>query len=283
MGSARNSEETDESLTPLLPLNDAGPATSFLLHRRHRLRQHIARLRRIATRIERLRKGTRAASVAGSCLGAAGATAAVVGLSLSPITLGTSLLASAIGLAVAAAGGATNVVCDLSAALGSTRELKRVRGIARDSRQLVEEALVRLEILQREQGPTGGSGTISLSDCASFALLFGAHDFLVPEAPEAASKVGQAVLRAKTQRLAQTLEACTRALDAICQRLRVGDEEEHDGIQREFCSTIAGRNMSVVASGLWAGLRRESQMIVARKDSRTVASGLWNDGRQGWC
>lgn len=256
MGAARDTEECDEACTPLLPPDDAGPAASFLLDRRSRLRQHTCRLRRIAARIERLRKGTRAASVAGSCLGAAGATAAVVGLSLSPITLGASLLASAVGLAVAAAGGAANVASDLSAALYSARELKRVRGIAQDSRQLVEEALLRLELLRREQGPASNSGAISLGDCTSFALLFGAHDFLVPEAPEAASKVGQAVLRAKTTRLAQTLEACTRALDAICHRLLAGDEEELHGHRRESLYGITGKDSMRVVSGLCGSHRR---------------------------
>lgn len=95
-----------------------------LLDRRGRLHGQLLRLREVAGRLERLRRRSLAANVAGSSLGAAGAVAAIVGLSLSPVTLGVSL-ASAVGLGVATAGGAVTITSDLSLIFCNSRELRR--------------------------------------------------------------------------------------------------------------------------------------------------------------
>ncbi|KAL8221779.1 UNVERIFIED_CONTAM: hypothetical protein K2H54_074479 [Gekko kuhli] len=44
--------------------------------------------------------------------------------------------------------------------------------------------------------------------------------FLVPEHTEEVTKVSHAVLKAKVQKLAENLEACTRPMDEICKLLK---------------------------------------------------------------
>ena len=49
-------------------------------------------------------------------------------------------------------------------------------------------------------------------------LLMCAH-FFIPRRAEGATRVSQAVLKAKIQKLAESLESCTRALDELSEQL----------------------------------------------------------------
>lgn len=124
----------------------------LLLDRRGRLHGQVLRLREVARRLERLRRRSLAANVAGSSLSAAGAVAAIVGLSLSPVTLGASLVASAVGLGVATAGGAVTVTSDLSLIFCSSREVRRVQEIAATCQDQMRELLSCLEFFCQWQG-----------------------------------------------------------------------------------------------------------------------------------
>ncbi|NWI06616.1 APLD1 protein, partial [Tichodroma muraria] len=92
-----------------------------LLDQRWRLRGQIAHLHKAARKLNKLRRRSLIANVSGSTLTAAGAVIAILGLSLSPATLGASLLASAVGLGLATAGGAVSFTSDLSLVLCNSR------------------------------------------------------------------------------------------------------------------------------------------------------------------
>ncbi|XP_006164850.2 apolipoprotein L domain-containing protein 1 [Tupaia chinensis] len=198
----------------------------LLLDRRGRLHSQVLRLREVARRLERLRRRSLAANVAGSSLSAAGAVAAIVGLSLSPITLGASLLASAVGLGVATAGGAVTITSDLSLIFFNSRELRRVQEIAATCQDQMREILSCLEFFCRGQGrgdrqllQCGRNASIALYNSVYFIVFFGSRGFLIPRRAEGASKVSQAVLKAKIQKLAESLESCTGALDEFSEQL----------------------------------------------------------------
>ncbi|MBZ3871519.1 Apolipoprotein L domain-containing protein 1 [Sciurus carolinensis] len=198
----------------------------LLLDRRGRLHGQVLRLREVAQRLERLRRRSLAANVAGSSLSAAGAVAAIVGLSLSPVTLGASLLASAVGLGVATAGGAVTITSDLSLIFCNSREVRRVQEIAATCQDQMREILSCLEFFCRWQGrgdrqllQSGRNASMALYNSVYFIVFFGSRGFLIPRRAEGATKVSQAVLRAKIQKLAESLESCTGALDELSEQL----------------------------------------------------------------
>ncbi|XP_005637185.1 apolipoprotein L domain-containing protein 1 isoform X1 [Canis lupus familiaris] len=198
----------------------------LLLDRRGRLHGHVLRLRDVARRLERLRLRSLAANVAGSSLSAAGAVAAIVGLSLSPVTLGASLVASAVGLGVATAGGAVTVTSDLSLIFCHSRELRRVQEIAAACQDQMREILSCLEFFCRCQGrgdrqllQCGRNASVALYNSVYCVVFFGSRGFLLPRRAEGATRVSQAVLKAKIQKLAESLEACTGALDELSEQL----------------------------------------------------------------
>ncbi|XP_061060569.1 apolipoprotein L domain-containing protein 1 isoform X1 [Eubalaena glacialis] len=198
----------------------------LLLDRRGMLHGQLLRLREVARRLERLRRRSLAANVAGSSLSAAGAVAAIVGLSLSPVTLGVSLLASAVGLGVATAGGAVTITSDLSLIFCNSRELRRVQEIAATCQDQMREILSCLDFFLRGQGrgdrqllQSGRNASIALYNSVYFIVFFGSRGFLIPRRAEGATRISQAVLKAKIQKLAESLESCTGALDELSELL----------------------------------------------------------------
>lgn len=198
----------------------------ILLDQRNRLHEHIKSLREISRRINKLHRCSLIANLTGSSLSAAGAITAIVGLSLSPATLGASLLASGVGLGVAAAGGAVTVTSDLSLVLSNSREVKRVKEIAATCHSQMREIMNCLEFLHCSQGPTDPTllqaeknASVSLYNSICFMVFCGSQGFLVPEYTEEVTKVSHAVLKAKVQKLAENLEACARPMEEICKLL----------------------------------------------------------------
>ncbi|NWV63126.1 APLD1 protein, partial [Malurus elegans] len=197
-----------------------------LLDQRQRLRGQIAHLRKAAQKLNKLRKRSLIANISGNTLTATGAVTAILGLSLSPATLGASLLASAVGLGLATAGGAVSITSDLSLVLCNSREVRKVQEIATTCRKQMREILGCLEFLCRGQGPgdpvlcqSEKRASISLYKSVCFMVCCGSHSFLVPEYTKEVTKVSQAVLKAKIQKLADNLETCTRAMDEVCDLL----------------------------------------------------------------
>ncbi|XP_006269724.1 apolipoprotein L domain-containing protein 1 [Alligator mississippiensis] len=198
----------------------------LLLDQRDRLHGQIRSLHEVARKINKLRKRSLIAITTGSSLSAVGAVTAIVGLSLSPATLGASLLASAVGLGLATAGGAVSITSDLSLVLCNSRELKKVQEITVTCQSQMKEILSCLEFLHRRPGPmdpmllpSEKKASISLYNSICFMVFYGSHNFLVPEYKKEVTKVSQAMLKAKIQKLASNLETCTRAMDEVCKLL----------------------------------------------------------------
>ncbi|EGV99960.1 Apolipoprotein L domain-containing protein 1 [Cricetulus griseus] len=60
---------------------------------------------------------------------------------------------------------------------------------------------------------------MALYNSVYFIVFFGSRGFLIPRRAEGATKVSQAVLKAKIQKLSESLESCTGALDELSEQL----------------------------------------------------------------
>ncbi|KAG8436385.1 hypothetical protein GDO86_007475 [Hymenochirus boettgeri] len=204
----------------------------FFMEKRQQLLNHVLRLRLIVKQMGKLRKFTAVANVTGNSLGVAGALTAILGLSLSPVTMGTSLLASTVGLVMAASGGAATLTSDLSLAFCNFKQLRLVQKVTSDCQQQLKEILSFLQIMQQRKSLSGHNFyemlgcSVSMDRPVCFMVLSGAHDFLVPRYSEEATKVSQAVLKAKVQRLVKTIEACVDVLDEIYEYIRTTEMEK---------------------------------------------------------
>ncbi|XP_020643474.2 apolipoprotein L domain-containing protein 1 [Pogona vitticeps] len=205
---------------------------ALLLDQRNKLRDHIKILCEISRRINKFHRRSWIANLTGSSLSATGAIMAIVGLSLSPATLGASLLASGVGLGVAAAGGAVTVTSDVSLVLSNSKVVKRVKEIAVTCHGQMREIMNCLDFLHRSRGPRDPillqpekNASIALYNAICFMVFCGSHGLLVPEYTKEVTKVSHAVLKAKVQKLVESLEACARPMDEICELL----ENRKDG------------------------------------------------------
>ncbi|XP_062387561.1 mucin-2-like isoform X2 [Sardina pilchardus] len=78
---------------------------SMLPGRRTTLRWHISELREIAGKLEKASQKNKMMGIGGGTGGAVGGVTAVVGIALAPVTMGISLIATAVGTGVAVAAG----------------------------------------------------------------------------------------------------------------------------------------------------------------------------------
>ncbi|VTJ89337.1 Hypothetical predicted protein, partial [Marmota monax] len=66
---------------------------------------------------------------------------------------------------------------------------------------------------------SGRNASLALYNSVYFLVFFGSRGFLIPRRAEGATKVSQEVLKAKIQKLAESLESCTGALDELSEQL----------------------------------------------------------------
>lgn len=80
--------------------------TLLMMKRNESLRDILAEFASISSSLDKMQKKTKTMGIAGGTTGAVGGVAAVLGIALAPITMGTSLIATAVGAGmVASAGG----------------------------------------------------------------------------------------------------------------------------------------------------------------------------------
>lgn len=80
--------------------------TLLMMKRNESLRDILAEFRSISSSLDKMQKKSKTIGIAGGTAGAVGGVAAVVGIALAPVTMGTSLIATAVGASmVASAGG----------------------------------------------------------------------------------------------------------------------------------------------------------------------------------
>ncbi|XP_077414874.1 apolipoprotein L1 isoform X2 [Vanacampus margaritifer] len=94
--------------------------------------QHVIDLNGIADGLDKFNKNTKIAQITGGSTSAIGGVATIAGLALAPITFGTSLIVTAVGLGVATAGGLTSAGAGISNQVNNSMDRKKVEKIVED-------------------------------------------------------------------------------------------------------------------------------------------------------
>uniref|UniRef100_A0AAZ1XCK9 Apolipoprotein L, 1 n=1 Tax=Oreochromis aureus TaxID=47969 RepID=A0AAZ1XCK9_OREAU len=101
--------------------------------------QHVIDLNSIADGLDKFSKNTKIAQITGGSTSAIGGVATVAGLALAPFTMGTSLIVTAVGLGIAAAGGLTSAGAGISNQVNNTMDRKKVEKIVQDYQEKMED------------------------------------------------------------------------------------------------------------------------------------------------
>lgn len=94
--------------------------------------QQVINLNSIADGLDKFSKNTKIAQITGGSTSAIGGVATIAGLALAPVTMGTSLIVTAVGLGVATAGGLTSAVAGISNQVNNSMDRKKVEKIVQD-------------------------------------------------------------------------------------------------------------------------------------------------------
>ncbi|XP_041659884.1 apolipoprotein L1 isoform X2 [Cheilinus undulatus] len=94
--------------------------------------QHVIDLNSIADGLDKFSKNTKIAQITGGSTSAIGGVATIAGLALAPVTMGTSLIVTAVGLGVATAGGLTSAGAGITNQVNNSQDRKKVEKIVQD-------------------------------------------------------------------------------------------------------------------------------------------------------
>ncbi|KAM6989953.1 apolipoprotein L1 [Tautogolabrus adspersus] len=93
---------------------------------------HVIDLNSIADSLDKFSKNTKIAQITGGSTSAIGGVATIAGLALAPVTMGVSLIVTAVGLGVATAGGLTSAGAGISNQVNNSMDRKKVEKIVQD-------------------------------------------------------------------------------------------------------------------------------------------------------
>ncbi|KAL0966312.1 hypothetical protein UPYG_G00293730 [Umbra pygmaea] len=94
--------------------------------------KHVIDLNSIADALDCFSKKTKIAQITGGSTSAVGGVCTIVGLALAPVSFGTSLIVTAVGLGVATAGGLTSAGAGISNTVNDSLDRKKVEAIVAD-------------------------------------------------------------------------------------------------------------------------------------------------------
>ncbi|XP_061653424.1 apolipoprotein L1 isoform X1 [Phyllopteryx taeniolatus] len=99
--------------------------------------QHVIDLNSMADALDKFNKNTKIAQITGGSTSAIGGVATIAGLALAPVTFGTSLIVTAVGLGVATAGGLTSAGAGISNQVNNSMDRKKVEKIVTDYQEKI--------------------------------------------------------------------------------------------------------------------------------------------------
>lgn len=121
---------------------------SMLLTRADTLRSHISELNGIANNLEKVSQRHKMTGITGGTASAAGGVAAVVGIALAPLTMGASLIATAVGAGVVVAAGGVGAGSAIKKKKMKSTDHKRVEEIMRAYKDQVLDLDQSLEMVR---------------------------------------------------------------------------------------------------------------------------------------
>ncbi|KAF7222016.1 transcript variant X4, partial [Nothobranchius furzeri] len=101
--------------------------------------QHVIDLNAIADSLDKFNKNTKIAQITGGSTSAIGGVATITGLALAPVTMGTSLIVTAVGLGMATAGGLTSAGAGISNQVNNSMDRKKVEKIVTDYQEKIAD------------------------------------------------------------------------------------------------------------------------------------------------
>uniref|UniRef100_A0A8C5QI44 Apolipoprotein L3 n=1 Tax=Leptobrachium leishanense TaxID=445787 RepID=A0A8C5QI44_9ANUR len=113
----------------------------------------VKQMRGIASALDKFHKGSIIASVAGSSFGIAGGILTIVGLCLTPVTFGASLIVTGVGIGVATAGGLTGAAASVADRVNIQRKCKKVEEFIKElnnMKQKMQDLLGTIDLLINE-------------------------------------------------------------------------------------------------------------------------------------
>ncbi|XP_017282674.1 serine/threonine-protein kinase 4-like [Kryptolebias marmoratus] len=101
------------------------------------LQSKLEQLRTLADGLERVHEGTTVGSLTGGVIGAVGGITSIVGLILSPFTLGASLIVTGVGVGVCALGGVAAGASNITNMVNQSSDRKSIDSIIKDFNQKI--------------------------------------------------------------------------------------------------------------------------------------------------
>lgn len=111
--------------------------------------QHVMDLHSIADGLDKFNKNTKIAQITGGSTSAIGGIATIAGLALAPVTMGTSLIVTAVGLGVATAGGLTSAGAGISNQVNNSMDRKKVEKLVEDYQEKMLDLNKCLKFIQQ--------------------------------------------------------------------------------------------------------------------------------------
>uniref|UniRef100_A0A7N8XTD9 Apolipoprotein L, 1 n=1 Tax=Mastacembelus armatus TaxID=205130 RepID=A0A7N8XTD9_9TELE len=111
--------------------------------------QHIIDLNSIADGLDKFNKNTKIAQITGGSTSALGGITTIAGLALAPVTMGTSLIVTAVGLGVATAGGLTSAGAGISNQVNNSMDRKKVEKLVEDYQEKMVDLNKCLKFIQQ--------------------------------------------------------------------------------------------------------------------------------------
>lgn len=109
------------------------------------LQTNLDKLRALADSLESVHQGATIGSLTGGVIGAAGGITTIVGLVLSPFTLGASLVVTGIGIGVAVAGGATAGISNITNMIKQSSDRQAIRSIIKEFSEKMNSVVASLQ------------------------------------------------------------------------------------------------------------------------------------------
>jgi len=122
------------------------------------LQQRVLELLSLADDADNFHKRTLKASMGGGVASVAGSITTITGLILAPVTLGASLIVTAVGIAVATAGGVVSASANITDTVHSKTDRKKVEKMIQDYQADMKDISDCLQFLQVRRGGVGGGG-----------------------------------------------------------------------------------------------------------------------------
>ncbi|KAM4555910.1 uncharacterized protein PAE49_014832 isoform 2-T2 [Odontesthes bonariensis] len=111
------------------------------------LQKKLDVLRALADGLERIHENTTIGSLAGGVIGAVGGITSIVGLILSPFTLGASLIVTGVGVGVGAVGGITAGVSNITNMVNQSSDRNAVRTVIKEFQQKINALVTWLQVI----------------------------------------------------------------------------------------------------------------------------------------